>query len=149
MNGRFVPFLTLLGLVLAVSACEGDNNPDTETLDPSSTSCGSLVAQILVQDGYFKDLCGCAEGQGTTFVQPSPMTCTVAVNTTIFFLYTGSELSHQIISTGTPSFPSSPLWDPVSRQTTNPVFGYQFQTAGTYTLTDALDGSMTGRLIVR
>jgi plastocyanin len=151
MASRFCQTLSLLMLFaasLALSACDGDGNTDTSSLDPGSTVCGGQSAQILVQDGYFEDLCGCAEGAKTTFVQPTPMTCTISAGTAVFFLFSGDALSHQILSTGTPTFPTCAPWEP-SDTTANEVCAYKFQSAGTYTFMDAVDNSMSGSIIVQ
>jgi plastocyanin len=80
------------------------------------------------------------------------MSCTVAAGTTVFFLYQGSQLNHQIISTGSSgatTFPSSPVWDPSNSTSTNVEFTYTFVTAGTYPFIDAIDQSMRGSIIVQ
>jgi plastocyanin len=115
----------------------------------SATTCtGQPQAEVLVQDGYFEDMCGCAEGN-VTFLQPAPMTCTVAVGTTVFFVYEGSVRSHQIMSSGSPSFVSSPLWDPPNGNTTVPHFAYLFSVSGTYAFFDSMDPAMTGSIVAQ
>jgi plastocyanin len=110
-------------------------------------SCGAGEAQILVQDGYLEDLCGCAEPAGKSYTQPAPLTCTVPAGTTVFLIFEGAVRPHQIISSGTPSFPSSTLWDPPNGNFINPHFAYQFSQTGTYAFFDAFDPAMTGSII--
>ncbi|MDR3605994.1 MAG: hypothetical protein P4M08_01280 [Oligoflexia bacterium] len=145
----FATFTSAIGLVLGVSACEGDNTLNTQTIAPPVTSCSAGQAEILVQDGFLEDLCGCAEGDAVVYNQPQPLTCTISSSTTVFFLFAGSELSHQILSVGTPFFVSSPLWDPSNSTTTNSTFAYQFMVPGTYEFKDAINPAMTGSIVVQ
>jgi plastocyanin len=141
-----------LATIFCLSGCEGDTDQNNQTLAPSATTCvGMAQAQVLVQDGYFEDMCGCAESAGGTvsFFQPAPVTCTVPVGTTIYFVYAGSVRSHQIISSGSPTFVSSPLWDPPDGLTTTPIFAFLFSASGTYTFLDAMDPAMTGSIVVQ
>ncbi len=138
----------MLGLALA-AAC-GQTTTQTGTPGLEQTNCSARVAQLAVRDGFIQNLCGCVE----PIVEPTPaspttlVTCTVTAGTTVFFHYIATTLTHAIVSTGSPSFVSSPLSDPVA-QTPYRIHGVLFDKAGTYRFEDAFNEGLQGRIVVQ
>jgi hypothetical protein len=134
----------LISLILCFlgTACDYDQAP---IISASSTSCTAGEAEIQVSDGYFEDLCGCAEPAGT-IVTSGTFTCTVKTGTTVFFLYINTHLEHQIISTGGVPFPSGTLNMPGS--TSNNNVANEFNTAGTADFADAFNNQILGEIII-
>ena len=115
---KFLPDLKnisiLLSLVILSSGCGGSNSTILGPVEPATTVCQSGTAQILIADGFLKPTCGCigAGESGTVYPVPANLTCHLATRTTqVFFYLWGTQLSHQIVSTGTNSFLSSPVLD--------------------------------------
>ena len=109
--------------------------------------CTTGAALILVGDGFLQNLCGCAEPDGTRVLTPSVFTCTVQAGTLVVFDYVTAGTSHQILSTGTPSFPDSPVADPAAREDFS-RHAIQPGTPGSYGFTDAFDTRVSGTLVV-
>lgn len=130
---------------IMLSSCDDNNVTNVSVAD---TACVTHQTQILIGDGYFKSLCGCDENSNDVIVSGQTLTCTVASGTTLFFLFNGNKLKHQILSTGTPSFGSGPLSDPA---TTPLILNYtlQMDTRGSYSFFDPFNPGITGALIVR
>jgi hypothetical protein len=144
---RFRPlhFAVLLCFLIG-SSCVQVNPP---VVVQSDTVCQTGQAQIQISDGYFEDLCGCAEAAGTKVTSPGTLTCTVPVNTVVFFYVVATITHHQIISTtgGSLTFPSSPVSD-TDTGTIQP-YGVPFNSAGTADFEDAYDTALQGQIIVQ
>lgn len=61
----------------------------------TASSCESGTAQMQVLDGGIQRLCGCAEGTGL-FTTSNSFSCTVSVNTVIYFYFNSITIQHQI-----------------------------------------------------
>jgi plastocyanin len=133
-------YLTLFA-ALFFTACDQSTAP---AITQAQTSCSAEEAQIRISDGYFQNLCGCAEPSAVT--TSGTFTCTVKVGTTVFFLYLDTHLSHQIISTGGEAFASGGLYQPGSNTNTN--VAPEFNTAGTADFEDAFDTNIQGQIVV-
>jgi hypothetical protein len=105
------------------------------------------MAEIVVFDNFLQRSCGCAEASGV-IASGSTLTCTVPSGTTVIFYYGGVSVRHQIISTGTPSFVSSPVIDPTLPQQPLRVHSVELTSSGTYGFRDAFDESLVGQIIV-
>ncbi|HYL21989.1 MAG TPA: Ig-like domain-containing protein [Gemmatimonadales bacterium] len=120
--------------------------PGTETITATSTGLtGSPVtfhdtatalpasASVNVGDIFFKSVRNSSQ---------NPAVDTIAVGGTVTWTWVGS-LSHSVQSTGTPSFPSSPI-------KTSGMYPNTFTTAGTYTYDCSVHGlAMTGTVVVK
>src|SRR5271154_7128069 len=102
-----LPFTFLASAALALGAC----GPGTTDV-PASTGCAAGQAMISVSDGYLETLCGCAEAAPVYSGPGSRLKCTVTSGTIVFFNYLATHAVHQIVSVGTPTFPSSGVSDP-------------------------------------
>ena len=132
-------------LLLALTGCAQQSN---QVGNPTSApSCGAHTAVIRVQDGFLEILCGCTEAAGTVSAAGSPLTCTLSSGDNVIFDYRGSRNAHQIVSSGTPSFPSSPAKVRGSAMRIH-THGFSLDTAGTYSFSDNFDQQLTGQLIV-
>jgi hypothetical protein len=130
-------------LILSQLGC----GESTEKLSPANTSCSPNVANIEVQNGFLRILCGCQEAEGSIATNANTLTCTVAPDSLIVFNYAGT-FQHRIVSSGTPSFPSGPIFDPLAEKTTR-VHSIQLSASGTYSFVDAFDPAISGQVIVR
>ncbi len=124
------------------------------TLDTSNTQCHSNEAKILVGDGFFQICCGCTqpnEISGTFFYHNHFPTFTCHLSnrqTTVFFIFSGTQLPHLIQSTGSENFGALPWVD--LKQTTDllRVHGVTFpQKSATYDFID-LPMHMTGQIFI-
>ncbi len=120
----------------------------SDGFDLASSNCKPGVAQILVQDGFLQNLCGCDQNNGVMVVPPATLNCTVPRGTTVFFHFTGNRLRHQIIPTGTQTFVPSPQINPDS-DTKLRAYAITLQDLGTYPFEDGINRSMSGQLIAR
>jgi hypothetical protein len=136
---RFSP--ALFG-ALAFTACNSSTAP---VITEPQTVCSSGEAQIRVSDGYFENLCGCAETQGIV-VNSGTFTCTVKAGTAVFFLYLDIHLPHQIISTGGEPFTSGGVVQPGASSNLN--VAAEFNTAGTADFEDAFDQNIQGKIVI-
>ena len=116
-----------------------------------ATGCQAGTVALLVADGFLGNLCGCTgvnEADGTIFQSPASLTCHVSQGAnTVFFYYLGTTLRHQIVSTGSPTFVSSPISNP---QEANRITVHAVslpQTSATYHFIDIFSG-LTGQIIV-
>ncbi|MGK5084894.1 hypothetical protein WDW37_16525 [Bdellovibrionota bacterium FG-1] len=127
------------------------NNPGSvsqESPAASDTSCVSGQAQIAIRDGFLQNLCGCNESAGQLIpTQQGTLICTVPSGVTVFFHYLGTSLKHEIVSTGSPAFLSSPPSDPKAILSL-PTHVVQFANPGTYSFEDAFDTGLQGQIIV-
>ena len=128
--------------VLSATGCDTNTPP---TLTEQQSRCGAGIAEVEVNDGFLRALCGCAESSTTPVIPPATLTCTVAAGTTVFFMYQGTQLQHQIVSTGTPTFEPSALNDPTDLAPIV-VHAVKFDTAGTYEFVDSMNHSVSGRI---
>ena len=122
------------------------------SLSAAATQCEAKQAQVMMRDGLLENLCGCTEVAGTTVSSSdSPLTsltCTVAAGTTVFFHFARNRFRHQIVSTGTPRFLSSTVYDPIKLKMPY-VHVFQFSDTGTFEFQDSFDGALTGRIVVQ
>jgi hypothetical protein len=109
--------------------------------------CATNQVQIAVNDGFIQNLCGCSEPAATIF-PPATLTCTVDAGTVVYFWYLGTTLRHQIHSSASPTFPTSPVSDP---NNSNPIKVHvvTLNTAGTYDFEDIFEPSLSGSIIVQ
>ncbi len=105
-----------------------------------ASSCETGTAQFLVYDGAMKRVCGCTEGEAV-FTSSNSFTCTVPVNTTVYFYFTGISISHQIsVSTiGTTQM--------VDASSTVKTAALVMNRTGTFALTDITTG-IGGSMVV-
>jgi plastocyanin len=117
---------------------------------PSSpaSGCGTGTALIAVRDGYTENLCGCQEAAGTVAMAGHSLTCTITHGTWVVFDFTSAKLMHQVASTGTPSFPQTPLHDPDQGDRSDNA-AVQLTQTGTYTYIDLFTPSVGGQIIVQ
>jgi plastocyanin len=141
MKNGILLFLAVF-VLMAFSSCVS-----TTTSGNSSSGCASGLAQIQVGDGFLEILCGCQEAGGVVVGTPANITCTVPSGTVVLFLYLGTELEHQIVSSGGLSFPSSSVSNP---QDPNPIrtAAAQFTASGTYDFQDAFNQGIQGKIVV-
>ncbi len=99
----------------------------------------------MVGEGFLKNLCGCAEGN-TQSLQGQVLSCTVPLGTVVFFTFLGTTTTHQIVSTGSPSFPSSA---PIEPDNNGQVWTVQPSAAGSYTYDDAFSPGVSGVIVVQ
>jgi hypothetical protein len=131
-----------------LSGC-GEGGVLGQHLSAGATVCPGNTAEIAVSDGYLEVLCGCAETAGLVVgAGKGPLTCTVAAGTEIFFNYTAITVSHQIVASGTPAIPPSPVSNPKDTLQ-NVVHAFKVTTPGTYPFWDAYNNALTGQLVVR
>lgn len=94
INANITQIIGIVALFLIVGTlgCNGISTQGT------ASSCEAGTAQIIVYEGSMKRVCGCTEGAGV-FSQPSSLTCTVSLNTAVYFYFVGITNSHQITVT--------------------------------------------------
>ena len=141
----FQTVVTVLLLVFLSISCGDSSNLQSSSI---STTCQNGVALIQVYDGILQNLCGCTEPSGSLSSPSDPLTCTISVGSTVIFQFSDNQEARQILSIGTPTFPSSPMRTPGQADSTfnHPV---SFQTTGTYHFQDAYNGTMAGQIIVQ
>ncbi len=137
---------TVLPFILATlsTAC---GNFAQLSVTPTNSTCQANQAQILVGDGFLKNLCGCTQTAGTQVGPGTSLDCTVVAGTTVFFHYIGTRLKHQIAPTTSGSFVISPPRDP---DNANSILAHAvtFQTSGTYGFQDLYFPQLIGQIIV-
>jgi hypothetical protein len=104
------------------------------------------TAQVEVGDGYLRVLCGCTEPAGTLATAGSSLTCTAPAGTTFFILFLTNHTRHQIVSTGAPAFPPSPV--STGDQGSITAHAFSLATPGTYAFRDSFNAALTGQLVV-
>jgi hypothetical protein len=129
----------------ALSGCSEDVIDQSATFDSATTTCQPGSAEILVGDGYLKSVCGCS-GSPETVTPPASLTCSVPVNTTLFFLYAGTRLTHQIVPTVQDSLPASGVSSVKSLIHSHTVI---FAAPGTYGFYDNFNSAMVGQIVVQ
>lgn len=132
-------------LILGAAAC-GPSESDPAAKDTGG--CSAKAAQIGVGAGRLFIFCGCQEAAGTEARPPAVLTCTVPARTTVFFRYLATGATHQIVSTGQPSFEPSPPSQSSLVGAAN-LFTVEFDQAGTYTFKDAYFESLQGQIVVQ
>lgn len=146
-----INFTTVSGLAFLALGCGDRVTTSASALASSATQCQAQVAQLAVGDGNIQRLCGCQEDAGVAgpvIVAGTAVTCTVNSGTTVYFNYTATQDTHQISSSGTPSFASSPVSDPMTRSAIS-VHAVTFSTAGTYAFEDAYFRAISGQIVVK
>jgi hypothetical protein len=147
MKKRMMKALGVLGVVfttaVGLASCAAPDDP----LARNETTCGTGTAIIAIYDGFQQRLCGCTEGRSQAIAVGTNLVCTVPINTAITFSFINVKVPHQVLSTGSPTFVSSPNVDPTA---VNPVnsHGVKFTAAGTYTYRDAYEAALTGSIVV-
>ncbi len=138
---------TLLLLSFLFSGC-GSGFAVPAAPDPASTDCQPGVAQILIGDGFLKPTCGCIGPGESGKVVSENLVCTLASGTTrVFFYLWGTQISHQILSTGNTAFLSSPVMN-LNTAPQLSSFVVSFSSPGTtYSFKEAFTG-MTGQFFV-
>ena len=117
INLNLLPYLKNVSFLVALAFLSlgcGSGIPVQNTIDPVSTACPPETAQILIGDGFLKPTCGCTGTNESGRVYPAPenLICHLATSTTrVFFYLWGTQLPHQIVSTGNREFSSSPVMD--------------------------------------
>ncbi len=137
---RATPLLLSL-LLVAVAGTGCGKRQQEPTLPAAQTGCAPKQAQILVQTGTLVRICGCGESGATPIAPPASLRCTVSTGTRVLFLMPETLVQHQIVSDSTvPAFDPSPLG-----AVSHPA---QFNAAGTYPFSDALNRALNGQIIV-
>ncbi len=139
--------LTLTGLLLGSCA---QTVPNLGTAG-ANQGCTPGTAQLNVGDGFQQIMCGCKEASAIVTSGSGPVTCTVAVGTSVFFYYQkGSALVHQIVPSQTTqqTFAASPPSDP-SDTIALPVYVFQVKLPGSYGYVDAYDNSISGQIVAQ
>jgi hypothetical protein len=137
--------LALLAIAFFGAACGQSVHQETTT--EAQTECKTGQAAIGVFDGFYKNLCGCAESTGQTITPPTALTCTIPQGTVVFIHYLSPSLPAQIVPVGTPSFIPSEAYDPEDRSTRS--VARTFDTVGTYQFMNSYNQPMTGQFIVQ
>ncbi|MCM2279960.1 MAG: hypothetical protein NDJ89_17955 [Oligoflexia bacterium] len=111
--------------------------------------CSAGTAQILVTDGFLRNLCGCTEPAGTLVAPPATLTCTVAAGSHVFFIYASAFQPQQIgPAAGSPSFVVSPISDPQD-EVPYRVHAVKFDAIGSYDFRDLFNSALSGRIVVQ
>jgi hypothetical protein len=127
-----------------LAACGSSTNQPVQL---AQADCSSGAAQIGLGAGYAMIVCGCQEAKGVV-QPPSILTCTVPVNTQVFFQYMDFSNYHQIVPNGQPGFEPAPPNSPLSEAPVR-VHAVQFKSAGTYGFKDFYFESLQGRIVVQ
>lgn len=139
----------LLSLLFLFSGC-GSGFAVPAAPDPASTVCQPEEAQILIGDGFLKPTCGCiGPGEsGKVYPVSENLVCHLASGTTrVFFYLWGTQISHQILSTGNATFLSSPVMNlNIAPQLSSFVVSFS-SPATTYSFKEVFTG-MTGQFVV-
>ena len=133
--------LSIAALFFALTGCE--QNPSA-----SASGCGANTALVGVRDGFLEVLCGCTETAGTVVTNGQTLSCTVSQNTWVVFDYSTTRLTHQIISTSTPSFVDSPVRQ-AGENESSLSHAVKFETTGTYTFQDRYFSGLKGQIVVQ
>ena len=138
--------ILLASIFAALAACGGDEGGENDLLP--TAGCSAQSAMIGVYDGLLRIFCGCAEAAGTVAVPPQSLTCTISSGTMMVFFYDSPATRHQILSIGSPSFVSSPIYDP---EDDSPVQTHSvvLNSTGTYSFVDAFQSNLGGQVIVQ
>jgi hypothetical protein len=141
-NKKLKILFFVVGALVSVQSCGTSSRLSDEG------GCGDNTALIGVFDGFLQLMCGCDEADGTRNSPPQKLSCTVKKGSHVLFQYMDVRQDHQIKSTGSPSFLSSPLVGPEELESQG-VHSVTFSTLGTYDFEDAVDQGAQGRIIVR
>ncbi len=143
---RFHRSRWLLGFMGLLASCGSGTGSDVAGLQQAQQSCPTGVVQVAVRDGMLQHLCGCQEPAGQITAQGSVFNCTFTVGSGVqlFVHYVATQLSHQIVPLGTPSFPPSPVHNPTE---SSPFLTHSFriQASGTYRFQDQFNAALQGR----
>lgn len=138
--------LANLLVVVFTLSCADESNQTVSDL--GATGCDNGSARIAVYDTALQSLCGCQEGDGAITHRGQTFTCTISAGESVVFDFNNSELRHQILSTGSPSFRSSPLQNPESGTIVR-IHGVTFDVTGTYEFEDAFIPELVGQIVVQ
>ncbi|MBL7715610.1 MAG: hypothetical protein JNL01_09095 [Bdellovibrionales bacterium] len=139
--------ITVWILAFASAGCGSVFGPESVATS-FQTQCPSGLAQIQLADGFSRVLCGCqgvTDGQAT--IPPAILNCTINAGEKVWFRFEGALGSHWIVSSGTPSFPSSVVVDPEVFPVP-PVHAVTFTAPGTYSFHDGITPSIQGTITV-
>src|SRR5690349_7205970 len=92
--------LSFFALPIVGGACGSPPPGVTVVTQETVQGCGPGMAVIQVGDGFLMPLCGCqgaGEANGTVFQVSNPLTCHLSGQTSVVFLFTGTQLWHQIV----------------------------------------------------
>lgn len=134
----------LFSLILA--GCGNSSVPGTP---PASIECSTEAAVLTIGDGYLQAHCGCDENTAggpnevITKVAGESLTCSIGTGDAVVFQYLSPLRRHQIVSTGSPSFVSSPLSDPEADSPIR-VHSARFDQTGSYGFQDAFNSGIEG-----
>jgi hypothetical protein len=152
MPSLFKPPLILVLFATAVlSTSCGNPSPQNASVLVGGADTGCLAGQATIGlfDASLRSFCGCAEGDQTLSASANgTLACTVPVGTTVFFQSVATVLPHQVFSTGTPGFVSSPILRP-RKPHIEKFHGYQFTQPGTYTYRDSFTPGLNGVIVVQ
>ena len=140
---EIVRFLLVSALALGSFGSRCNNLP----LEPAKEACAANVAEIMMWDGKIQKICGCGGVDGEFAAANTPLSCTFTLGKTVFVYYEGPFLQHQFVSTGTPTLPNGPVFDPSAGE---PIRSHAFTptATGTYSFQDEYDSSITGTITV-
>lgn len=144
-----LPAFSLIFILFTALGCGKDTQ--TSSAGSINTSCNPGSAAILIGDGFLVNLCGCQgplEQPGTRYTLGSSTSLTCHLSSTqsvVFFYFTGAAAPHQILSTGSPHFVSSPIR--FNEKDGLEVFPITFSNPGTYTFEDPYT-RISGQFIV-
>lgn len=124
--------IQLLGIV-ALFSIFGSVGCNAISTQGTASSCESGTAQISVYEGSMQRVCGCTEGAGI-FTQPGSLTCTVSINTTVYFYFVNITNTHQIAvnTIGTTQ--------PISSSSSVKVAALVMNQSGTFNFQDLFNG---------
>lgn len=144
---RIVAVLASVGALGSLPACL---NPLTTAVSAPTSTCPSGTAEILVGDGFLQRVCGCTETSGTSVGSNTSLGCTVTSGTRVYFHFVGTTLLHQIVTSGTPSFASSAVYDPKPDNASDGahVHVVRLTTSGTYSYRDLYNPGLRGTVTV-
>ena len=134
-------------VAIALSGCGKDTTEPAANISVQQTKCPAKTAQIEIMDGSARTVCGCIEAPGTPLTLNQKLNCTVVAGTTVVFGFQGNQISHQILSRGTPAFASSPPFDPTDDMSA-PAHAVKFDETGTYEYVDAYGSFPAGKITV-
>ncbi|OFZ19983.1 MAG: hypothetical protein A2X94_11500 [Bdellovibrionales bacterium GWB1_55_8] len=138
--------MKLLSSLLFVGLLSGCGNSENNL--PEATPCQDRVAIVLVAHSFVQGLCGCEEAGAP--VTSGTFTCTIEHGSAVIFHLQGSSRSHQILSTGTPGFVSTPLLGSAGpeddRKKSHTTI---FAEPGTYEFIDAFLPGISGKIVVQ
>ena len=145
-SGKLVRMTTHAFFLFLLSSC--GNNTEKIPLRDVQTDCVPGQVILSVYDGFYQNLCGCAESARQNILPPASLDCTISVGANVFFTYLSPSMPAQIFSVGTPSFVSSRPYNPEEKAITR-SYSITFSAPGIYQFHNSYNQSMVGRFIVQ